>query len=97
MYFASWVERDKFLKQYQEAIKDFDKAIELDLKYSVSWYFEVDVNILKQYQEAIIDLDKAIELDPEYSDSWDYRGSCKYWLKQYQEAVKDFNKAMNLS
>ena len=48
---------------YLDAVKNFDKAIDLDPEYSDSWYFRGRSKyFLNQYEEAIKDFDKAIEL-----------------------------------
>ena len=63
-----------FLDQYEEAIKDLDKAIELDPQYSDSWsyrglcYYELDEN-----EEAIDNFDRALDLNPNDERSFDYR------------------------
>ena len=53
------------LKQYSEAIADYDKAIELDPNFAAAYTNRGTAKAqLKQYSEAIADYDKAIELDP---------------------------------
>ena len=56
-----------FLKgKYQEAIKDFDMAIQLDPTISDYWELRGRCKYyLDQYEEAIKDLYIAIKLDPE--------------------------------
>ena len=59
------------LKQYTEAIADYDKAIELDPKLAPAYMNRgVAKYNLKQYSEAIADYDKAIELDPDYAPAY---------------------------
>jgi len=49
------------LKQYQDAIKCYDTAIELFPKYSLAYNNKgAALNTLKQYQDAIKCYDKAI-------------------------------------
>ena len=77
------------LKQYFEAIKDHDKAIELDPNYAMAYNNRgVAKADLKQYFEAIKDHDKAIELDPNYAMAYNNRGVAKEGLKQYEAAIK---------
>ena len=58
------------LKQHQEAIADYDTAIELNPKDAQTYNNRgVAKKMLKQYKEAIVDYDKAIELNPKYADS----------------------------
>ena len=57
-----------FLKEYEGAIKDYDKAIELDPNFAPAYHNRgIAKYELKQYSEAIADYDKAIELDPNYA------------------------------
>jgi len=66
-YYKKGLDHGK-LEKYQEAIENFNKAIELDPN-SVAFYFaRGDVyEILKKYEEAINDYDKAIKLEPNNS------------------------------
>tara|TARA_B100001057_G_C22316901_1_gene744205 strand:+ start:42 stop:494 length:453 start_codon:yes stop_codon:yes gene_type:complete len=87
-----------FEDNYLQAIKNFNKAIELDPQDYNIWLFRGKCKyFLKQYQEAIKDLNKAIELNPDKEISWYSRGSCKFFLKQYEEAIKDFKKAYQIN
>ena len=53
------------LKQYKEAIADFDKAIELNPEDSAAYNNRGNAkDEFKQHKEAIVDYDKAIELNP---------------------------------
>ena len=53
------------LKQYNEAIKDYNQAIELDPKHANAYYNRgIAKALLKQYDEAIKDYNQAIELNP---------------------------------
>ena len=52
-------------KDYQGAIADLDKAIELNPK-DVRAYYNRGKKELKQYKEAIADLDKAIEINEKF-------------------------------
>lgn len=82
---------------YEEAIKDFNKAIELNPNISEAYNNRGNAkNNLKQYEEAIKDYDKAIELNPNNLDAYNNRGSAKAILMQYKEAIKDFDKAIKL-
>ena len=53
------------LKQWDKAIADCTKAIELEPKNAgVWWQRAVSYELLKQWDKALADFTKAIELDP---------------------------------
>ena len=92
------------LKQYEEAITDFNKAIECfytdTIGKAVAYYDRGKAkNALKQYEGAIEDFNKAIERF--YTDTgkvvaYYNRGKAKDGLKQYEEAIEDFSEAIKL-
>ena len=55
------------LNKYEEAIKAYDKAIEINPQYSMAWNNKGAVlyNKLGKVDEAIKAYDKAIEIDPQ--------------------------------
>ncbi|MFA5383053.1 MAG: tetratricopeptide repeat protein [Candidatus Micrarchaeia archaeon] len=85
------------LEKYEEAIENYDKAIELNPKDAGVYNNRgVAKAILKRYIEAIKDFDKAIELNPNYASVYNNRGAAKAKLEKYKEAIKDFDKAIEL-
>jgi len=95
----------EIIKKYKNAIEAYDKAIELEPKYTIAYQNRGFVKIiLKQYEEAINDFDKVIELIPKdvnykiYCANTYYQiGIAKYHLKQYENALKYFNKAIDFN
>jgi tetratricopeptide (TPR) repeat protein len=58
-------------KNYQEAIKAYDEAIQLDPKFASAWYNKaVALDDLGDHQQAIKAYNKAIELDPKDGMAW---------------------------
>jgi tetratricopeptide (TPR) repeat protein len=85
------------LKQWDKALADYSKAIELDPKYAAAWKTRGwTYNELHQYDKAIADLNKAIEVDPKYAAAWNNRGNAYFGLKQNDKAVADYTKAIEL-
>jgi WD40 repeat protein/tetratricopeptide (TPR) repeat protein len=85
------------LKQWDKAIADFSKAIELDPNRGRRWNNRGYTYLhLKQWDRAIADCSKAIELEPNLAAAWNNRG-CGYGeLKQWDKAIADFSKAIEL-
>ncbi len=83
--------------QFEEAIKYFTKAIEID-PLNANYYHRrgAAIDSLGQYSEAINDYDQAIYLDQDNSDFYNSRGVAKTNLKFFSGAIKDLNKAIKL-
>ena len=86
------------LKQYKQAIADYNTAIDLDPKYARAYNNRgVAYDALGQYEQAIADYNTAIELDhdplarPYNNRGWAYRN-----LGQYERAIEDYNTAIDL-
>lgn len=85
------------LKDYQGAIEDYTKSIELNTNYSDAFVGRGDSKVeLKDYLGAIGDYTKAIELNPKYSDAYYNRGVSKLNLNQKESACLDWIKAEEL-
>ena len=84
-------------KQYDEAISNFDKAIELDPDNSVIYVKRGDAyDEKKQPEQALADFNRAIDLDPKNSMAYRGRGLVHHTKKRLDEALADYNKAIEL-
>ena len=86
------------LKDSENAINDFDKALSLnpdniDALYNRGRFLVV----MEKYNEALEDLNKAINLDNNSGDIYSVRGFAFLKLKKYDNAINDFNKAIKIS
>ncbi len=87
----------RYLKEYQQAIEDFDQAIALDPTLAMAYNNRgIAYQDLKEYQRAIEDCDQAIALDPTLAMAYNNRGSAYGELKEYQRAIEDFDQAIAL-
>jgi tetratricopeptide (TPR) repeat protein len=84
-------------KNNQEAMKAFDKAIEIDPTYAKAYALRAAIySEWRQYLKALRDSEQAIKLDPNLAWGFNCRGVAHTGLMNYQEAIQDFNKALEL-
>jgi len=83
--------------KYDEAIAEYNKAIEIDQNYTNA-YVNLGYAYLmkKQYDLSITNYTKAIELDPEQKTAYNGRGAAYLYTKRYNSAAADFNKSIEL-
>ncbi len=84
-------------ENYNLAIKDYNKVIELTPDYP-DIYFDRGIakTQLKQYEDALTDYDEAIRLKPDDAISYFNRGFAKDQLGRYEEAIADYDKGIRL-
>ena len=81
----------------EEAIIDYNKAIEIHSKVSYIWLRR---GVLKwkinNIEGAIADFSKVVEIDPNNAFAYHYRGEAKLEIKDYDGAMADCNKAIKV-
>lgn len=84
-------------KQFQRALDDIAKAIEINPE-DVTYRAELAVINIRvgRYQEAVNVLKEAIVLDPNYSEGYRLMGIAQVQLKKNKEACASFAKAKEL-
>jgi tetratricopeptide (TPR) repeat protein len=83
------------MKQWDKAIADYTKAIELDPQYTDAYYNRgVSWDNAGEWEKAIADYSKAIELDPGYSKAYDNRGVICGKIGKLDMAIADCSKAI---
>jgi tetratricopeptide (TPR) repeat protein len=94
-----WYKKGNSLRQtndYDEAIKYYDRSIQIDPKHYHSWYYKgLCLHHQRKYDEAIKSFSKAIDPDKSHY-VWFYRGLDHYNLGHYNEAIDDYDKAINI-
>lgn len=84
-------------RQYQRALDDIAKAVELnptDLTYQAE---HAVVNLrVGRYEEAIQILNNILKTDPKYGEAYRLLGLCQIQLKKTDEACGNFKKAKEL-
>jgi tetratricopeptide (TPR) repeat protein len=87
-------------KKYDEAIKLFTKAIEVEPNHSnihFAWYNRgLAKSFKKDYKNAIIDFDSALVRKSDYFLAINMRGVCKKNLKDYTGAIGDYTLILQL-
>ena len=85
------------LQRYQDALSNYQKAIELKPEYAQAWNGQARAFYeLKNYQEALSAYDKAIQIQPDYQNAWKGRGFALSKVRRYKEAISSFDKALKL-
>ena len=85
------------LKEYDKALKSYQKAIVLDETFALPWNgLGVVYNNLKEYDEAIKSFQKALSLDENYAHPYRNLALTYQKLENHSEAVKCFEKALAL-
>ena len=83
--------------EYDKAMSEFTKAIELDPNFALAYGNRGWVYIkLGQYEQAVADCTKAIELDPDLALAYNSRGWAYIELGEYEQALADYNRAIEL-
>jgi tetratricopeptide (TPR) repeat protein len=83
--------------KYDEAIKCYDEAIEIDPQSSLAWNNKgAALFSLGKYDEALQAYDRAIEIAPKYASAWNNKGSALYNEGKYNEAIQAYDRAIDI-
>lgn len=86
---------DKF--EYKKALADYNKSIELDDKYALSYYCRGSMLLhLDKARQALTDLDSACQLEPGDPFYLSGRAEAFYALNRMDEALADCNRAIEI-
>jgi tetratricopeptide (TPR) repeat protein len=84
-------------KEYQAALQDFDRALQLDLNLAQARGYRGLVRHLSGGNgKALDDLNRAIELDPDFGRAYCWRGQIYKSLNRTEQARRDFERADEL-
>lgn len=82
-------------KNYEEAIDNFDKALEIDKKFLPTLGLKGETLMkMKKWNEAIQTFDKALEIDPKNVQIIYQKGNSLRALGKYTEAIQNFEKVI---
>ncbi|HEX7316276.1 MAG TPA: tetratricopeptide repeat protein [Pyrinomonadaceae bacterium] len=87
-----------FVRNYESAIADFDKAVGLNPRYFKAFYNRALSHERKgDYDRAIADYSKVIELSPQDANAYASRGILYYEKGKTHLAIADYGKAIELN
>jgi tetratricopeptide (TPR) repeat protein/DNA-binding transcriptional ArsR family regulator len=98
----SWTERSIYaeclfkLGQYEDALKEVDRVIELNPSSYNAWNNRgTTLSILGRYEEALASYDKALDINPLF-ETWLNRGILLGNLNRYENEIISYDKALEL-
>jgi protein O-mannosyl-transferase len=84
--------------RYREALEDFDKALELDLRNTKTWLMRGSLFMrTEQTRRALEDFNRALELDPRFAEALARRCVVLMRLRRLDDALADCTLAMELN
>lgn len=93
----AYLRRARLSNNLEEALKDYNKAIELDPNYIDALLSRGGVKMqLNDNSSAIEDFNRVVELAPNDLNVYSYRGIAKENLGDYTGAMIDFDKAIEI-
>lgn len=83
-------------KNYEEAIKYYDRALELEPNsVKILLNKALALTFLQRYEESELYFDKAIEISPDFADAWHWKGVSFVLQGEIEEGLNDVITAFN--
>lgn len=88
----------QYTKDYQEAIKCFDKSIEINPSNSELWYQKAKALVfLKKYDEAVSCLERAADINPGHIDALALMASVMIDAGRFDDAIEKCDKILEIN
>ncbi len=88
----------EILNKNVEAIKIYDRLLEINDKFELAFYNRGYLKLLKNdYENAIDDFKKLLEIEAVTADAWNEIAVAHFKQKMYQEAYEDIQKAYEIN
>lgn len=85
------------LERFEEALKSFKMALELDANFYPAWYGLANVlSSLERYEGAISAYEKATKIKPKFYLAWRDRGALLTFLGRYEQALASFDRSLKI-
>tara|TARA_Y100000590_G_scaffold370707_1_gene432700 strand:- start:2953 stop:5133 length:2181 start_codon:yes stop_codon:yes gene_type:complete len=85
------------LRQIEEAIENWNKAIKINGNYIDAYYNRGNAFFeLKKFDLAIESFDKAIQIKPDYAEAYNNRGNALHELQKMELSIESFDKAIQV-
>lgn len=85
------------VKDYEGALSDLNKSIELNPELFISYYNRANVKLkLNNLNGSIADCNKSLEIIPNFVLAYNIRGLAKMKLEDNNGAINDFNKSIEI-
>lgn len=85
-------------ERYEEALLDFDKAVELLPKYAMAYYNRGNLyQKQKKYEQALADFNYAIRYRRNFDKAYNNRGTLYKETNRLDEALVDYDRAISLN
>jgi tetratricopeptide (TPR) repeat protein len=83
-----------YAQDYEAAIENYTKAIQLKSDFANAYYFRAKANDkLLQFKQAIDDLTQAIKIKPDFGEAYFQRGSLYERINKKDLACQDWSQA----
>lgn len=87
------------LKDYEQALKDFDRSIAIDPKSDSAYFYKAELQreVKTNYHLAIVQYDNVLSINPVFAQAFAGKGFCYAKLKNHKKVLENLNAAIKLN